>query len=230
MALLANFGHWSCALRELQGMQPKPLANAKSWDKLVWLCKSCTNAKGKPYRNSGWDVLCRKCKIHKGFSFGQVVVSPVGPSKRVRDHLPWEIEACLKKDKQLEDANRRIAKLEKQLQQQAPPANGNTMGVCGGSTEGQGETFAAGRTASIKHFTKEMQRISNSAEPGYFSLAASCKVELDGLRAKEHAALPVAMRLADCAREVERLQSVKETRPKVGVKAASKHAGKLHSV
>ena len=41
--------------------------------KPAWLCKSCTNKAGAPWRNAGTLTTCGKCHIHKGAPFGQNV-------------------------------------------------------------------------------------------------------------------------------------------------------------
>ena len=171
-----------------------------SGEKAAWLCKSCVNGKGEPFRNSGAHSHCAKCKYHKGFAFGQVVPGP--PSRRVggsgaADIAPWLLAAKLREQKQQLEQKHKL-ELERLRGAASPDA------AAAEAPAPPPQAADRKRIAILVSAIKSWEAIGDSDE-GATKRVEAWKVELEQLRLKEKDSLPLDKRYAAANREAIRL-------------------------
>ncbi len=175
--------------------------------KADWQCKSCTNRAGKPWRNAGSLTTCGSCHIHKGASFGQVVVRGPGesPTSSTRQREVAKESDVVKElaamRAELKKANAANAKLEAAMAA-GPSAASAAAGAPmeqDSDSDGTGSLNAAIAQARAK--LKDVESLPESVRPyiggegGYDGLVTAARGELQSALAARRAANPLKKQL-----------------------------------
>ncbi|CAK0788137.1 unnamed protein product [Prorocentrum cordatum] len=178
-----------------------------STERQPWLRKSCQTATGARVRNSGWNLVCSGCKLHKGVAFGEVVAgAPSKPAPRVNsppptaagptgDGAPWQYKAMeVKIRQQLQakhDGDLELARRERRLWQRRRPQQ----------TE---DAVDLARIKKLAALIKAGEHMGDSEKDN----VQRWKTELEALRTKRQETLPLGKRDHACNRDVKRLEGL----------------------
>jgi myosin heavy subunit len=195
--------------------------------KADWVCKSCTNRAGKPWRNAGSLKECGNCHIHKGAAFGQVVECGPGesPTTSTRQRVAKQMDvgkelAAMRAE--LKKASAANAKLEAALAASVSPASA-AAGTPGSAMEVENDNthVPADLVAAVEQAKDELRQMEAFSEfnrsliPDFPAKLSAARAKLDEACANKRAANPLKQRLESAevhqAKSAKKLAAVKAT-------------------